>query len=131
MDTSFCLGALKDALWKGRPKIFNTDLGAQFTSAAFTDRLAAASVQIRMDGRGRWLDNVFVERLWRKRSVSTGPLNHRCSRRRGVAEYEPGQAAVQMGLAGLPVPGQQFGDAFGRVVGGPREDVGEIGLRVE
>jgi hypothetical protein len=73
----------------------------------------------------------FVERLWRKRSVSTGRLNRRSSRRRGVAEYEPGQAAVQMGSAGLPVPGQQFGDAFGRVIGGPREDVGEIGLRVE
>ena len=65
MDTSFCLGALEDALRKGRPEIFNTDQGAQFTSAVFTDKLEAAGVRISMDGRGRWLDNVFVERLWR------------------------------------------------------------------
>ena len=65
MDTSFCLDALDDALRQGRPEIFNTDQGAQFTSAAFTDRLQGAGVLISMDGRGRWLDNVFVERLWR------------------------------------------------------------------
>ena len=65
MDTSFCLDALDDALRQGRPEIFNTDQGAQFTSAAFTDRLASVGVSISMDGRGRWLDNVFVERLWR------------------------------------------------------------------
>jgi putative transposase len=65
MDISFCLDALEDALGKGRPEIFNTDQGAQFTSAAFTDKLEAAGVRISMDGRGRWLDNVFVERLWR------------------------------------------------------------------
>jgi putative transposase len=65
MDTSFCLDALEGALRKGRPEIFNTDQGAQFTSAAFTDKLEAAGVRISMDGRGRWLDNVFVERLWR------------------------------------------------------------------
>ena len=50
---------------EGRPEIFNTDQGAQFTSAAFSDKLEAAGVWISMDGRGRWLDNVFVERLWR------------------------------------------------------------------
>jgi putative transposase len=65
MDTSFCLDALDDPLRKGRPEIFNTDQGAQFTSAAFTDKLETAGVRISMDGRGRWLDNVFVERLWR------------------------------------------------------------------
>ena len=65
MDTSFCLDALDDALRKGRPEIFNTDQGAQFTSAAFIDKLEAEGVRISMDGRGRWLDNVFVERLWR------------------------------------------------------------------
>ena len=48
-----------------RPEIFNTDQGAQFTSVAFTDRLETVGVRISMDGRGRWLDNVFVERLWR------------------------------------------------------------------
>jgi putative transposase len=65
MDTSFCLDALEDALRKGRPEMSNTDQGAQFTSAAFTDKVEAADVRISMDGRGRWLDNVFVERLWR------------------------------------------------------------------
>ena len=65
MDASFCRDALADALRKGRPEIFNTDRGAQFTSAAFTENLEPAGVRISMDGRGRWLDNVFVERLWR------------------------------------------------------------------
>ena len=49
----------------GRPEIFNTDHGSQFTGAAFTGMLAAAGVKISMDGRGRWMDNVFIERLWR------------------------------------------------------------------
>jgi len=66
MDTSFCLAALDDALARfGRPEIFNTDQGSQFTSAAFTGALTAAGIQISMDGRGRWMDNVFIERLWR------------------------------------------------------------------
>src|SRR6516164_1093883 len=65
MDTSLCLDPLEDALRRGRPEIFNTDQGAQFTSAAFSDKLEAAGVRISMDGRGRWLDKVFVERLWR------------------------------------------------------------------
>ena len=66
LDTAFCLEALDEALARhGRPAIFNTDQGAQFTSAAFTGRLEAAGIAVSMDGRGRWLDNVFVERLWR------------------------------------------------------------------
>jgi len=65
MDTSFCLDALEDALRKGRPDIFNTDQGAQFTSTTFTDRLETAGVRISMDGKGRYMDNIFVERLWR------------------------------------------------------------------
>jgi len=66
MDVSFCLSALEEALVRfGRPEIFNTDQGSQFTSAAFTSRLMAADVKISMDGRGRWMDNVFIERLWR------------------------------------------------------------------
>ncbi len=66
MDTSFCVSALEEALGRfGRPEIFNTDQGSQFTSAAFTGTLAAAGVRISMDGRGRWMDNVFIERLWR------------------------------------------------------------------
>ncbi len=65
LDTNFCLAALDRALKQGKPEIFNTDQGAQFTSRSFTERLEAAKVQISMDGRGRALDNIFVERLWR------------------------------------------------------------------
>lgn len=66
MDTSFCIEALDEALrLHGKPEIFNTDQGSQFTSEAFTGRLKAEGIQISMDGRGRWADNVFVERLWR------------------------------------------------------------------
>ena len=63
---SFCLAALEEALARyGKPEIFNTDQGCQFTSAAFTGALASAAIAISMDGRGRWMDNVFIERLWR------------------------------------------------------------------
>jgi putative transposase len=62
---TFCLEALEAALAHGQPEIFNTDQGSQFTAAAFTTRLETAGVAISMDGRGRALDNVFVERLWR------------------------------------------------------------------
>jgi putative transposase len=65
MDVGFCLEALEHALAVARPDIFNTDQGAQFTSLDFTGRLEAAGIRISMDGRGRALDNVFVERLWR------------------------------------------------------------------
>jgi putative transposase len=66
MDVSFCVSALEEALQRhGKPEIFNTDQGSQFTSQAFTGTLAAAGIQISMDGRGRWMDNVFIERLWR------------------------------------------------------------------
>jgi putative transposase len=65
LDGSFCQEMLEEALGKGRPEVFNTDQGVQFTAAAFTGRLEAAGVAVSMDGRGRCLDNVFVERLWR------------------------------------------------------------------
>jgi putative transposase len=66
MDTAFCVSALEEAMARfGRPEIFNTDQGSQFTSAAFTGTLAASGIRISMDGRGRWMDNVFIERLWR------------------------------------------------------------------
>jgi putative transposase len=66
MDAAFCVEALEEALARwGRPEIFNTDQGSQFTGAAFTGTLAAARIRISMDGRGRWIDNVFIERLWR------------------------------------------------------------------
>jgi len=66
MESEFCISALESALRRyGRPEIFNTDQGAQFTSIAFSDILKDADVHISMDGRGRALDNVFIERLWR------------------------------------------------------------------
>jgi putative transposase len=66
MEADFCIEALGEALAKfGRPEIFNTDQGSQFTSPRFTGCLSGAGVRISMDGRGRWMDNVFIERLWR------------------------------------------------------------------
>jgi len=66
LDTKFCLEALDEAIAKyGVPEIFNSDQGSQFTSLAFTDRLKQAGITISMDGRGRYLDNIFIERLWR------------------------------------------------------------------
>ncbi len=66
MDTSFCVEALEEAIDKyGKPEIFNTDQGSQFTSDDFTGVLKENDIQISMDGKGRWVDNVFIERLWR------------------------------------------------------------------
>src|ERR1700752_3580754 len=66
MDTEFCIEALDEAIRKyGKPNIFNTDQGSQFTSPRFTCILKEANVNISMDGKGRWMDNVFIERLWR------------------------------------------------------------------
>ena len=72
MDVAYCVEALQEAMARfGRPEIFNTDQGSRFTSADFTDVLRGAQVRISMDGRGRWMDNVFIERLWRS-------LKHEC-----------------------------------------------------
>jgi putative transposase len=66
LDAEFCAAALREALHKnGRPEIFNTDQGCQFTSEEFTQVLKDSRVAISMDGKGRWMDNVFIERLWR------------------------------------------------------------------
>lgn len=65
LDVEFCLDALEEALNVGRPEMFNSDQGAQFTSRAFTGMLDAQGIRISMDGRGRALDNVFIEHLWR------------------------------------------------------------------
>ena len=65
LQGSFCLEALNDALRTRRPEIFNSDQGSQFTAVAFTGRLQSCGIAISMDGRGRAIDNVFIERLWR------------------------------------------------------------------
>ncbi len=65
MDADFCVEALEEALGKGKPEVFNTDQGSQFTSEGFTGILARHGVKISMDGKGRYADNIFMERLWR------------------------------------------------------------------
>jgi putative transposase len=85
LDVRFCLEALDTALARSRPRIFNTDQGSQFTSVAFTGRLTAAGVAISMDGRGRALDNVFVERLWRSLKYEEIYLKERDSVRETAA----------------------------------------------
>lgn len=65
MEIDFCVEALRSALRRGRPAIFNSDQGSQFTSEKFTGELAAREIAISMDGRGRCMDNIFIERLWR------------------------------------------------------------------
>jgi putative transposase len=76
LDGSFCQEMLEEALGRGRPAVFNTDQGVQFTAGAWTGRLEGAGVAVSMDGRGRCLDNVFVERLWR--SVKYEDVYLRC-----------------------------------------------------
>jgi putative transposase len=88
MDASFCVSALEEALARfGRPEIFNTDQGSQFTSTAFTKVLASAGVRISMDGRGRWMDNVFIERLWRS-------LKHEDVYLKGYADGQEAKAGI-------------------------------------
>jgi putative transposase len=66
METAFCIEALEEAMARhGKPDIFNTDQGSQFTGAAFTGALSGNGIAISMDGKGAWRDNVFIERLWR------------------------------------------------------------------
>ena len=65
LEADFCVEALEEALGKGRPAIFNTDQGAQFTSEVFTELLEQHGVKISMDGKGSYNDNLFIERLWR------------------------------------------------------------------
>ena len=92
LDGEFCLDMLDEALALGRPEVFNTDQGVQFTAAAFTSRLLSAGVGVSMDGKGRCLDNVFVERLWR--SVKYEEIYLRCHETvpqlsKGLGRYFP------------------------------------------
>lgn len=76
MDTAFCVEALEEALsFYGAPEIFNTDQGSQFTSFDFTNVLKESGIKISMDGKGRWMDNVFIERLWRSLKYECVYLN--------------------------------------------------------
>jgi putative transposase len=93
MDVSFCVSALEEAMARfGTPDIFNTDQGSQFTSAAFTGVLLAAGIKGSMDGRGRWLDNVFIERLWRS-------LKHEDIYLKGYADGHEAKAGIAAWIA--------------------------------
>jgi putative transposase len=88
LDASFCIEALEEALRQGRPEIFNTDQGSQFTGEDFTGVLGAHGVAISMDGRGRFSDNIFVERLWRSlkfEEVYLKAYQHVAEARHGIA----------------------------------------------
>lgn len=76
LDSSFCIDALEDALAKhGKPEIFNTDQGCQFTGSDWIETLKAHGIRVSMDGKGRWMDNVFIERLWRSLKYECVYLN--------------------------------------------------------
>lgn len=93
MDVSFCVSAPEEALAHfGTPEIFNTDQGIQFTSAAFTGTLAVAGIRISVDGRGRWMDNVFIERLWRS-------LKHEHIYLKGYADSREARAGIGAWIA--------------------------------
>ena len=110
MDSAFCIEALDAALRLGVPEIFNTDQGSQFTSVAFTARVLAAGARCSMDGRGRYLDNIFVERLWRSLKYDGLParIGGRSGRRtpdvvdrllqRVAASFGPGWPDARRGL---------------------------------
>ncbi len=90
LDASFCVAALEEALSTGRPEIFNTDQGSQFTDDDFTGVLRAHGVSISMDGRGRFSDNIFVERLWRSlkyEEVYLKAYENVAEARQGIAAY--------------------------------------------
>ena len=91
MEAAFCVETLEDALARhGRPEIFNTDQGSQFTGAAFTGLLASHGIAISMDGKGAWRDNVFVERLWRSVKYEEVYLRAYETRRRGATARSVG-----------------------------------------
>jgi len=112
MEASFCVAALEEALARfGRPEIFNTDQGSQFTSAAFTGTLAASGIRISMDGRGRWMDNVFIERLWRS-------LKYEDIYLKGYADGREARAGIAAWIAfyNLQRPHQALGNRSPMVV---------------
>ena len=91
LDTGFCIEALEEAMGRfGEPEIFNTDQGSQFTSADFTDVLLDRGIKVSMDGKGRYIDNIFVERLWRSlkyEEVYLNPYDSLVEARDGIGCY--------------------------------------------
>ena len=112
-DASFCAAALEEALLRfGKPRIFNTDQGSTFTAEAFAGKLAAAGVAISMDGRGRFMDNIFIERLWR--SIKYEEVHLQSLRRwlRGAVRHQFLDELLQFSA---PSPGDEQPDADGGV----------------
>lgn len=92
LEIGFCLECLEEALEKQKPKIFNADQGSHFTSPRFTGILESSGIQISMDGRGRYLDNIFVERLWRtvkQENIYLNDYENVLETRFGLQEYFP------------------------------------------
>ncbi len=91
LDSSFCVDALEEAIVHyGCPEIFNTDQGSQFTADVFTDTLQSNNIAISMDGKGRWMDNVFIERLWKSvkyEDVYLKSYGSMTEVKRGLTEY--------------------------------------------
>ena len=91
LDSAFCVDALEEAIAKyGCPEIFNTDQGSQFTAETFTYALKSRGITISMDGKGRWMDNVFIERLWRSvkyEDIYLKAYNSMTETKRGLADY--------------------------------------------
>jgi putative transposase len=103
METDFCVAALQEAMDRyGRPEIFNTDQGVQFTAAAFIAQLEAGGVQVSMDGKGRFLDNIFIERLWRSLKYEEVVCCERGSSKFGAPRgfIEDGGRPPEVGLQG-------------------------------
>ena len=91
LDSSFCVEALEEAITNyGCPEIFNTDQGSQFTAEVFTDTLHSNNIAISMDGKGRWMDNVFIERLWKSlkyEDIYLKSYGSMTEARRGLSDY--------------------------------------------
>jgi len=123
LDGGFCIAALEAALTDRQPEIFNTDQGAQFTSQAFTGLLEGAGIAISRDGRGRALDNVFIERLWRTVKLR----RHLPPRLRdaGGAGTGPG-VVLRVLLPRAAAHGAGLPDAVGAVLPGPATAAGEM-----
>ena len=119
MDTEFCIEALEEALQAyGTPEIFNTDQGSQFTSPRFTRILKEAEVRISMDGKGRWMDNVFIERLWRSlkyECVYLQAFETGTEARKGIGDWIDFYCALRphSALAGL-TPDEAFAGAVSK-----------------
>jgi len=117
LDASFCIEALEEALRQGRPEIFNTDQGSQFTDNGFTGVLHAHGVAISMDGRGRFADNILVERLWRSlkyEEVYLKAYDNVAQARQGIAAYFEFYNHQRLHQAlGYRAPRQLLGGALG------------------